>query len=166
MKTIKILAVVVIFIIAGNLHAFAQVSKEDADVIRSHYQKDKRYLVDHAMNLKSPQAEAFWKVYDAYEKDRVKLADTRIAILNDYAKHYTTLDDAQASSLVNRTFDNDQAVTALQRSYYPKFSSAVGGKNAAKFYQVDTYLQLTVRMFIQDNLPFIGELDKAKVSKK
>ncbi len=166
MKTIKILAIAAVFIIAGVVQAFAQISKEDADIIRAQFRKDKKDLVSEVMMLKGAKADAFWKVYYAYDAERKKLTDARIGILNDYAKQYSSLDDTKASSLINRTFDNDQAITALQRSYYPKFAAAVGAKDAAKYYQLDNYLQLTVRKFVQDNVPFIGELDKEKVHKK
>jgi hypothetical protein len=162
MKTIKFLAVAVIFVVTGSLSAFAQVSKEDADLVRAEFQKDKKDLVGQAMNLSGKKADAFWKTYDAYEAARKKLVDTRLGILNDYLKNYGSLTNEKASSYVNRTFDNDQAITALQRTYYPKFANAVGAKDAGKFYQIDNYLQMIVRLQIQNNIPFIGEINKEK----
>jgi glycyl-tRNA synthetase alpha subunit len=163
MKTIKILAAVVVFIVIGNLRSFAQVSKEDADLVRAQFGKEKKQLVSAVMNLSGAKADAFWKVYDAYEADRKKLMDTRLGVLNDYLKNYKTIDDTKASSYTNRAFDSDEAITKMQRSYYPKFAQAVGAKSAAKFYQLDNYLQTIVKLEIQDNIPFIGELDHEKV---
>jgi hypothetical protein len=165
MKTIKTLAAVAAFIVLGNFNALAQVNKEDADLVRAQFRKDKKELISHAMNLSGAKADAFWKVYNGYEADRKKIVDTRIEILNDYIKNYKTLDDTKASSLTNRAFDLDEQVTKLQRSYYPKFAEAVGAKSAAKFYQLDNYLTLIVKQEVQDNIPFIGELDKEKMHK-
>ncbi|HEY4327015.1 MAG TPA: hypothetical protein VGN20_23715 [Mucilaginibacter sp.] len=163
MKTIKILAAVVVFIVIGNLRSFAQVSKEDADLVRAQFGKEKKELVSAVMNLSGAKADAFWKVYYAYEADRKKLVDVRLGILNDYLKNYKTMDDTKASSYTNRAFDNDEGITRMQRNYYPKFAVAVGPKAAAKFYQLDNYLQTIVKLEIQDNIPFIGELDHEKV---
>ena len=165
MKTIKILAAVLVFIVIGNLSASAQVSKEDADLIRAQFGKEKKVLVSEIMKFSGAKADAFWKVYYAYEADRQKLVDVRLGILNDYIKNYKTIDDTKAGSYSNRTFDNDEAITKMQRNYYPKFSAAVGARDAAKFYQLDNYLQLIVRLYIQDNIPFIGELEHEKVKK-
>ena len=133
MKTIKILAAVLVFIVMGSAQALAQVDKEDADLIRAQFRKERKDLVAQTMNLPGAKAEAFWKVYNAYEADRKKLADVRLEILNDYLKNYKTLDNTKASLYTNRAFDNEEAITRLQRNYYPKFAAAVGAKAAASF---------------------------------
>jgi len=51
----------------------------------------------------------------------------------------------------------------LYDTYFKKFSAVTGGKNAAKLFQLETYLQTIVRLAIMNNIPFVGELDKEKV---
>ncbi|WP_431241929.1 hypothetical protein ACQ9BO_18505 [Flavobacterium sp. P21] len=48
---------------------------------------------------------------------------------------------------------------------YGKLKKAVGGLNATKFVQIEQYLQVTIRAAIQDQIPFIDEIDKTKISK-
>jgi hypothetical protein len=45
---------------------------------------------------------------------------------------------------------------------FSKAKKVIGGKNAAKFVQLEQYLQTIIRSHIQDNIPFIDELDKTK----
>jgi hypothetical protein len=85
-----------------------------------------------------------------------------VAIVNDYLKSYDKLTGQESTVLINRIFANDKSYSDMQKSYFPKFAGAVGGKNAAKFFQLETYLQLIVRLHFQDQIPFIGELDKQK----
>ncbi len=154
MKRIILSTIVTLFAIS----AFAQIDKQDLAVTRSYFLKDKYDLVKQALNLSDAQGKKFWPIYDQYEAKRVKLSDSRIAIINDYLKQYNTITGQQASSLVNRTMANDRALLDLQKEFYPKFSGAVGGKLAAKFYQVEIYIQEIVHQQVQNNIPFIGEL--------
>jgi hypothetical protein len=45
---------------------------------------------------------------------------------------------------------------------YKKAKKAIGVTNAAKFIQLEIYFQTSIRMEIQDNIPFIGEIEKMK----
>ena len=38
----------------------------------------------------------------------------------------------------------------------------IGGKEAAKFFQLEDYLENTIRISIQEQIPFIGEMDLMK----
>jgi ABC-type Fe3+-hydroxamate transport system substrate-binding protein len=158
MKRILLAAILMAF----TLGAFAQVSSEDLAIIQSVYSKDKSDIIKSKLNLSDAQGKAFWPLYDQYEAKRVRLSNQRVAIINDYLKKYDQLNGQSSTALMNRVFANDKAFTNLQQSYFPQFAAAVGGKNAAKFYQLENYLQLIVRLHVQDEIPFIGELDKEK----
>ena len=157
MKRIILTAIVSLFAIS----AIAQVSNEDLAIIQAKFKKDKKELIKQAMQLSDAQGQAFWPIYDEYETKRQELSATRAGIINDYLKKYNTLTDEEATDLVKRTLENDSENTKLQKTYLKKIEGVVGGKNAAKFYQLESYLQSNIRMSVQDNIPFIGEL-KAK----
>jgi len=145
---------------AFTLGVFAQIQSEDLAIIQSYFQKDKKDLVKQNIKMSDVQAQAFWPIYDAYEAKRLTLSNERAAIINDYLKGFSTLTGQEAIALVNRTFANDKSFTDLQKSYFKKFSNAIGGLNAAKYYQLENYLTEIVRMRVQDEIPFIGELKK------
>jgi hypothetical protein len=158
MKRIILAAVVTLFTIS----AFAQTSKEDLAIVQSVFQKKKADLVKQNIKLSDAQGKVFWPLYETYESKRLALSSQRAAIVNDYLKGYDTATGQEYIALANRTFANDKSYTDLQKSYFKKFADAIGGKNAAKFYQLENYLQEIVRIKVQDNIPFIGELDKSK----
>jgi hypothetical protein len=54
------------------------------------------------------------------------------------------------------------AITRLQKTYYAKFSTAVTPMRAGQYMQVEYYLQTMVKAMIQDEIPFVGQLDKSK----
>lgn len=145
----------------ATLPAFSQSNADDdLAMIQSAWGKDKRTLVYSYMTLNDTQTKAFTPLYEAYEKQRRALAKERIEILKVYAARYNTLEDHLAAALATRTLDNDAKYTTLYKSTLKKLTPAIGGQNAAKFLQLEIYLQTSIRIQIQDQIPFIGELEK------
>lgn len=154
----KLLLLLVLIFTVG---AFAQ-SKEDVEIIQAVYGKSKADLMKQYLNLNEAQTVAFQPIYDKYETERKALGKKKIQIINDYAVNYATLDDAKAAELTEANLKNNLDLEKLLSSTFGKVKKAIGGVNAAKFVQLEQYLQVTVRNEIQDSIPFIGELDKTK----
>ena len=154
---------IIICITSGFFTAKAKSNKEDIDIIQSEFGKNKKELVSEFMQVAAKDSVAFWKLYDEYEDKRKALGKERINILQQYADQYQTLTDDQASKLATSTFSNDLNYDKLHETYFKKFSTVSGAKNAAKLFQLETYLQTIVKLAVMNNIPFIGELDKEKV---
>ncbi|MBF4493309.1 hypothetical protein IR010_12235 [Flavobacterium sp. MR2016-29] len=156
--------IVVLVLAVASFSSYAQSTfKEDVEIVQSVYGKSKSDLVKEYMNLSDAQATAFTKVYENYETERKALGQTKFQLINDYAANYNTLTDAKADELAKATLKNNMAYEKLYTKTYGKAKKAVGAINAAKFIQLEVYLQTTIRNEIQNSIPFIGELDKSKV---
>jgi hypothetical protein len=145
---------------AFTFAVFAQIQNEDLAITQAYFQKDKKDLVKSSLKLSEAQSQAFWPLYDQYDAKRLALSNQRAQIINDYLKAFKTLTGDEAVALTNRVFASDKSYLDLKKSYFKKFVAAIGGKNAAKFYQLENYVQEVVRLKIQDNIPFIGEIQK------
>ncbi|KQO21690.1 hypothetical protein ASF10_13145 [Flavobacterium sp. Leaf82] len=153
-----------IFMAIVSFPSFAQSSfKEDVDVLQSVYGKSKSDLVKQYMNLSDTQSAAFTKVYDNYETERKALGQAKFQLINDYAANYATLTDEKADELAKGTLKNHLAYEKLYSKTYGQAKKAVGAINAAKFLQLEVYLQTIIRAEILESVPFIGELDKSKL---
>lgn len=162
-NTMKKLSLIFIMAIAA-FSSYAQSSfKEDVDVLQSVYGKSKSDLVKQYMNLSDTQSAAFTKVYDDYETQRKALGQSKFQLINDYAASYATLTDAKADELAKGTLKNHIAYEKLYCKTYSKAKKAIGAINAAKFIQLEVYLQTIIRAEILESIPFIGELDKSKI---
>ena len=160
MKKLSIILVVAI----ASFSSYAQSSyKEDVELVQSIYGKSKSDLVRQYMNLSDAQSAAFTKVYDNYEAARKGLGQTKLQLINSYAESYATLTDEKADELAKGTLKNNQDYEKLYSKTYGQMKKAIGAINAAKFIQLEVYLQTVIRNEIQEAIPFIGELDKTKV---
>jgi hypothetical protein len=145
------------------LVAAAQSNKEDIAMIQSMFGKAKKDLVTQYMTIPADKAPAFWKTYDEYEAERTELGRERIKLIEDYANAYTALDDKTSDALMNRKMKWLNSYGKLQKKYYGRVSKVIGGAQAAKFFQLEDYIENNIRLSIQESIPFIDELDKSKL---
>jgi hypothetical protein len=157
MKKIILIAITV-FTCMG---AVAQSSDELA-MLRDMFGKEKKEIINEFLKLSSADSAKFWPLYDEYSAKRKSLGDDRISIIKDYAAQYTSLTNEQAKKLGDRLFKNEANIIKLQQKYYNKMSKSVSPLKATQFMQTEIYLQTQLRAVIQDEIPFIGELDKTK----
>ena len=147
-----------------SLSAMAQPTKDDIALIQSMYGKDKRDLMQEYLQISdSAKSSSFWKLYDSYETERRKLGQDYIAILEDYAKNYQTMDDKKADELVSKASANNIAYENLYLKYYKKIKPVIGSLKASQFFQLEAYMRNTVRSAVLDQIPFIGEIDRKKM---
>jgi hypothetical protein len=156
--------VFLLFAVVFSATTFAQSTmKDDIDVVQSVYGKSKSELVTQYMALSGAQATEFTKVYDAYEVERKKLGQEKIQLINQYATDYATLTDVKADVIAKGVLKNNAGYDKLYSAYYEKAKKAVGAINATKFIQLEIYLQTEIRSSIQNAIPFVGEMEMAKV---
>jgi AAA+ ATPase superfamily predicted ATPase len=152
---------VVFFFISSIV--FAQSNKEDIDIIQSMFGKQKKELMQAYMTIPEDKKAGFWTLYDQYEADRKALGRERIAMIEAYANEYATMDDKKASELMNRKMKWVGDYAKFQKKYYDLMAKQIGGLQASKFMQLEDYLENNIRLYIQDQIPFIDELDKTKI---
>ncbi len=160
--------ILLLIVFAFTMGGYAQSGSSLADdvaVIQSIYGKSKADLVKQYMSLSEPQASEFQKIYDEYEVQRKALGQKKMQLIKDYADNYDKIDDVKAAELTEANLKNIEDTDKLLSKTYSKVKKVVGGRNAAKFVQLEQYLQVTIRGEIQDSIPFIDEIDKSKISK-
>jgi phage FluMu gp28-like protein len=89
------------------------------------------------MRLDAKQAALFWPVYEQYAGEQEQLDDQKLAIIQDYAKNFMTIDDAKADELAQRVMALDEQRTALRKKYYEAMKKVLP--------TVVRFLQLVIR---------------------
>lgn len=136
--------------------------QEEVDVIRKMYGKNKKELMSSYLKVPDAKSVSFWELYDEYEAARTNLSKERMQLIADYAKGYETLNDETANKLASATLNNNMKLEKLYQKYYGKMKKKVGGLEAAKFIQLESYLQTAIRSELQEAIPLIGEIDRSK----
>lgn len=160
MRTLLGLCVVCVLFVASVLAQTTEVTARpltdsDIQLLRSDLQAKKNQIITDTMQFSDKESSAFWPVYRDYSRDQQAIGDDRVKLIKDYAANYDTLDDAKAQQLAQQSFDIDARTVKLRRDYWPKFQKALGGKRAAKFYQVDNRLSLMISLELSSEIPLI-----------
>lgn len=125
------------------------------EMLRSDVRAERIAIVTEVMDFTDKEAEKFWPVYRKFEKQFRGMNDQRLVILQDYAKMYWQISDDQASKLMKGWLELELKDAYLKKDYYRKFNQAIGGKQAAKFMQLNNQIGLLVRLQLAAELPMI-----------
>src|SRR5262245_45508769 len=66
----------------------------------------RREIFESAFQLMQPDKDKFWNIYADYEADKGKLDETRIKMLEDYVKNFTTITAEQMNQSIDMWYDN------------------------------------------------------------
>src|SRR5262245_54716078 len=95
--------------------SLAQQKKSDQpadnmDILRDKIRADKKLLVAQNMNLTEAEAQKFWPVYEAYQKDLAASSDRLIKTVKEYAEAYNnkSITDEKARQLTDAILSLDQ----------------------------------------------------------
>ena len=160
MKSMKVLAMLAVaLVVSGATAQTASTTQSgiDSDIalLRSDIQAGRNDIVAHNMQLTDAQAKAFWPLYREYTNQQQVIGDQRVSLIKDYASQFDSMNDAKAEGLMNRLLNYDQARTKLRADFFPRFSDAVGAKQAARFFQIDNRLNLLVDLQLASSIPIV-----------
>ncbi|MEI8049216.1 MAG: hypothetical protein WCI92_17675 [Bacteroidota bacterium] len=136
---------------------FAQSNKEEVDLFQAAAGMQKKEAVAAFVHPSDAQKVAFWKLYDEYEAARKINGQKRIQVLEQYAKQYKTMTDAQAEAWMKDVIALQSSTDKLIITYYKKVKKATSPLVATQFYQIENYILSVIRTEILDEVPFLGE---------
>jgi hypothetical protein len=139
----------------------AEPTSDSSDQYISMLRKDvrslKKQIVAANLDLTDDEAVKFWPIYDQYTADLGKVNDTKVALIKDYARNYTTMTDEQAEAYVRGRAAVDESVNRLRLKYFPIFHRVLSGKTAATFFQIEWRVSLLVDLQLASQIPLIQQ---------
>jgi len=125
---------------------------EDARTI---LQAEHKLLVSQNLGLTSPEAEAFWPVYDAYAAELDKAGDRRVKLIADFAASYGDLSDETAKQLVADMLKYQKEVLKIRDKYAKKFHRVLPAGKVVRFYQIENKLDALVNFVLASEIPLV-----------
>jgi lipase chaperone LimK len=109
------------------------------------------------MDLAPSEAEAFWPVYEGYQKELNQI-NTRLArVIDTYATHYrnNTLTDEAARKLTEETLAVDESEVKLRRAYVSRLSKVLPARKVARYLQLEGRIHTQVRYELAAGIPLV-----------
>jgi hypothetical protein len=126
-------------------------------LLRSDLKASKRTLIKESMQLEDKQAEVFWSLYNQYDVEQSKLADQKLALIQQYAAQFLSMNDQKADQLAHMAMDLEDQRLALRKKYYDLMKKSLPAVVVTRFFQIENQIQLLVDLQIASNLPIIEE---------
>lgn len=123
--------------------------------LRKDMRADKAKLVADGMGFTASEAAAFWPLYKSYETAQKTVNDERVAIIKDYAEHVDAMSDAKATELVGRIQALEDKTVATKHQFVKSLQGVLPAKKVARFYQVDTRIQMLVDLSLAADIPLV-----------
>jgi len=137
----------------------AGAAKPDVDqlveLVRKDVRAEKTDIISKTMALDAEQAAAFWPVYKQYEAERQALGNERLAVIQDLAEHFDSLNDEKAKGLLERSFAIQEKRLALEKKYKDELLKVLPAKVVARFFQVETRVNNLIDLGISSKIPLV-----------
>jgi Spy/CpxP family protein refolding chaperone len=133
--------------------AAAQSVKETLEVSRQAIESQRRVLVAGSLPLTDAEADAFWPLYDAYEKERRPLDERANKLVADFLAGAASLTDAQAKAMVEEALKIEEERLRVRRTWLGRMGKAIPARKLVRFYQIDNKLDSVVRADVARQVP-------------
>jgi hypothetical protein len=125
------------------------------ETLRKDVRAGKADILGKTMALDSAQAALFWPIYKQYEAEAQTLGNERVAIVQDLAEHWTSLDDTKAKGLLERQIAFEDKRLALTKKYKDEMLKVLPAKTVARFLQVDSRLNKLADLALASEIPLV-----------
>ncbi len=124
-------------------------------LVREKIQADKKLLVAVNMDLTEKENQAFWPVYESYQKDLGLLNGRMLVLIQDFAKNYQAMSDEAAKKLVGEFLAIKGDRVTLKQSYLPKLRQALSEKKVARYLQIENKIEAVIDYELADKIPLV-----------
>jgi Spy/CpxP family protein refolding chaperone len=151
--TFRTLVAASLFSLATAAAAQMVTAKDQLEVTRQAVESQRRILVSGALPLTDAEADAFWPLYDAYEKERRPLDERANKLVADFLAGAATLTDAQAKAMVEEALQIEEGRVRVRRTSFARLVKAIPARKVARFFQIDSKLDTVVRADVAKQIP-------------
>jgi hypothetical protein len=140
----------------GAVPALAQDKPADnMQIVREKIRADKKLVVAETMGMTESEGKAFWPVYEAYQRDLVKINDRTIKLIDDYAENYGVMSDQAAKKLMDEYMAIETERLKIRQSYLPRFRQVLPEMKVLRYYQLENKIQAVVNYELAASIPLV-----------
>ena len=159
----KILKALILPVVCGTLAVatpvFAAETAVDTNmqILLDKVKADKKLVIAANMNLNDAQSKAFWPIYDAYQKDLMKINQRTAKMIASYADAYNSgaMTDKQAQALIKDALAIEASEVAMHKKYAAKLGKVLPARVVARYLQMENKIRAAIRYEMADKIPLV-----------
>ncbi len=154
MKRASILAISICLIVVPAAHA--QLDSDSAiQLTRSAIQAERQAILAANLELDEQESAIFWPLYQEYRDALEPVIGKRVELLKQYFASYETLTDKEAVALLERRMAWEKEVLKVRSDFAKKMNKALPGKTVARFFQIESKMDIIVEYELAGEVPLI-----------
>jgi hypothetical protein len=139
--------------------AQAQEGQQQVDryitLLRTDVKAQKAAVVVSNMHFTDTESDAFWPVYQQYQKELSRVGDEKVAVIKDYAAHLDHIDDKKATELTAQALAVEEQRLQVIKKYIGELSKVLPAKQVARFFQLELQMQRLIDLQVAAELPLV-----------
>lgn len=117
---------------------------------------ERRRAFQVGMQLTPAQDSLFWPIFEKFEAERKVLSERMARSVQEYAMNYQSYTDQQAGEVAKATTESEKALIEVRGKAAEEIRKKMGGKAALRFFLIDDYLTIAIRLDVLDDLPVLS----------
>lgn len=144
-----------LLLLAGFATPAPAQTATDIELTRANIQKARQKIVAAAMNLTEDESLAFWPAYRDYRLDMARLGDRLVKMINEFVASNTTLNDEQASRLLDEHLDIKADEVSVKQKHVRIFRKLLPPAKVSRFFQIENKLDAIVNFELAQAIPLM-----------
>lgn len=124
-------------------------------LLRSDLKAQRAAVIVNNMHFSDAETEAFWSVYNKYQKELSKVGDEKVALIKDYAEHFEQLDNKKAKALTAKALAVEEKRLQVIKKYIGEFGKVLPAKQVARLFQLELQMQRMIDLQVAAELPLV-----------
>ncbi len=138
-----------------GLPGIAGAQEQYIELLRQDVNTQKTAMLTEAMDLDAAQFDRFWPIVREYDLKRAEIVDRRIATIKKYAANYDTMTPDMADEVIEEFFKVRFDMLKLKKDYFGKVSKEFSAVEAARFLQIENFVDDMMRVQVMSEIPLI-----------
>jgi DNA repair photolyase len=148
---------VILFVVLAL--AAAPASPQDVaqslELSREVVDKQKRMIVAGSLPLSDEEADAFWPLFDAFQKELKKIDRRSDRLIAEYSAEYATLAGARARAMIDEALRIEEDRVKLKRRWLKRMEPVLPPRLLARYFQLENKFQAVVAADLARQIPLV-----------
>jgi len=148
-------AILSVVLVLAAAPAVPQDVAQSLELNREVVDKQKRMIVAGSLPLSDEEADAFWPLFDAFQKELEKIDRRSDRLIAEYTTEYTTLAGPRASEMVYEALQIEEDRVKLKRRWLKRMESVLPPRLLARYFQLENKFQAVVAADLARQIPLV-----------
>ncbi|HXY39855.1 MAG TPA: hypothetical protein VEQ10_09300 [Vicinamibacteria bacterium] len=148
----RVIAAAVLAVLVASF-ASPQTVKDALELNREAVESQRRVLVAGSLHLTDAEAQAFWPLYDGWEKDRREVDERTNQLVADFVAAGSGMSDTQATAMLSEALRLDDERLRVRRTWLSRMSKAIPPRKLVLYFQLVNKLDAIVRADVARQIP-------------